>query len=82
MTQPTDMPGRMSAVRSLSAEENGVRLHYPVGGALNGPPALLWHGFLEIGWKVGGRSAWLWSSLSQNITLGRIRPSLAHHALV
>ena len=63
MTQPTDMPGRTSAVRRLSAEMNGVRLHYPVGGALNGPPVLLWHGFLEIGWKVGGPSAWLWSSL-------------------
>jgi pimeloyl-ACP methyl ester carboxylesterase len=31
---------------SGSASVNGVRLHYWIGGDANGPPVLLWHGFL------------------------------------
>jgi pimeloyl-ACP methyl ester carboxylesterase len=32
--------------RSETAVVNGVRLHYWIGGAPNGTPVLLWHGFL------------------------------------
>jgi pimeloyl-ACP methyl ester carboxylesterase len=32
--------------RSESADVNGVRLHYWIGGDPNGTPVLLWHGFL------------------------------------
>jgi pimeloyl-ACP methyl ester carboxylesterase len=32
--------------RSESADVNGVRLHYRIGGNPNGTPVLLWHGFL------------------------------------
>ena len=32
--------------RSESADVNGVRLHYWIGGNPNGTPVLLWHGFL------------------------------------
>lgn len=32
--------------KSETAEVNGVRLHYWVGGASAGQPILLWHGFL------------------------------------
>ena len=35
-----------SSFRSELASVNGVRLHYWIGGEANGPPVLLWHGFL------------------------------------
>lgn len=36
----------------------------------------------ETGWKIGGRSAWLWVFADQYITLYRIRPSRAHDVVV
>jgi transposase len=36
----------------------------------------------ETGWKIGGRSAWLWVFADQDITLYRIRPSRAHDVVV
>jgi pimeloyl-ACP methyl ester carboxylesterase len=40
------MPKEMAAFRSATATVNAVRLHYWVGGNPDGPPVLLWHGFL------------------------------------
>ena len=37
---------QIAGFRSESACVNGVRLHYWIGGDANGPPVLLWHGFL------------------------------------
>jgi pimeloyl-ACP methyl ester carboxylesterase len=36
-----------------TVSSNGVRLHYLLGGDPNGPPVLLWHGFLSTsyGWR-------------------------------
>jgi len=36
----------------------------------------------ETGWKIGGRSAWIWVFADENITLYRIRPSRAHEVVV
>jgi len=36
----------------------------------------------ETGWKIGGRSAWLWVFADENITLYRIRKSRAHDVVV
>jgi transposase len=36
----------------------------------------------ETGWKIGGRSAWLWVFADEDITLYRIRPSRAHDVVV
>jgi transposase len=36
----------------------------------------------ETGWKIGGRSAWLWVFADANVTLYRIRPSRAHDVVV
>ncbi len=36
----------------------------------------------ETGWKIGGRSAWLWVFANEDITLYRIRPSRAHGVVV
>jgi transposase len=36
----------------------------------------------ETGWKIGGRSAWLWVFADANVTLYRIRPSRAHEVVV
>jgi transposase len=36
----------------------------------------------ETGWKIGGRSAWLWVFAGENVTLYRIRPSRAHDVVV
>ena len=40
------MPKEMAAFLSATATVNAVRLHYWVGGSPDGPPVLLWHGFL------------------------------------
>jgi pimeloyl-ACP methyl ester carboxylesterase len=45
-SQKTSMPKEMAAFRSATATVNAVRLHYWVGGNPDGPPVLLWHGFL------------------------------------
>jgi pimeloyl-ACP methyl ester carboxylesterase len=37
---------QIAGFRTESARVNGVSLHYWVGGDPNGPPVLLWHGFL------------------------------------
>lgn len=37
--------------RSETAVVNGVRLHYWIGGTPNGPPVLLWHGFLATAYS-------------------------------
>jgi pimeloyl-ACP methyl ester carboxylesterase len=37
---------KIANFRSESADVNGVRLHYWIGGDPNGTPVLLWHGFL------------------------------------
>ena len=37
---------KIANFRSETAVVNGVRLHYWIGGTPNGPPVLLWHGFL------------------------------------
>jgi pimeloyl-ACP methyl ester carboxylesterase len=37
---------KIADFRSETAVVNGVRLHYSIGGATNGIPVLLWHGFL------------------------------------
>ena len=39
---PANIPGFASETTLV----NGVRIHYWVGGNPNGPPVLLWHGFL------------------------------------
>src|SRR5262249_52341695 len=36
----------------------------------------------ETGWKIGGRSAWLWVFAEPYATLYRIRPSRAHDVIV
>jgi hypothetical protein len=36
----------------------------------------------ETGWKIGGRSAWLWVFADENVTLYRIRKSRAHDVVV
>src|SRR4051794_3968993 len=36
----------------------------------------------ETGWKIGGRSAWLWVFADEGVTLYRIRPSRAHDVVV
>jgi transposase len=36
----------------------------------------------ETGWKIGGRSAWLWVFADAHATLYRIRPSRAHDVVV
>jgi transposase len=36
----------------------------------------------ETGWKIGGRSAWLWAFADESITLYRIRKSRAHDVAV
>jgi pimeloyl-ACP methyl ester carboxylesterase len=45
-SQKTPMPQEMAAFRSATATVNAVRLHYWVGGNPDGPPVLLWYGFL------------------------------------
>jgi hypothetical protein len=35
--------------RSETISIDGVRLHYWIGGTPNGPPVILWHGFLSTG---------------------------------
>jgi pimeloyl-ACP methyl ester carboxylesterase len=48
-TESTSAP----AISGFTSEANnigGVRLHYWVGGDPNGPPVLLWHGFLSTGY--------------------------------
>jgi pimeloyl-ACP methyl ester carboxylesterase len=37
--------------RSETSVVNGVRLHYWIGGTPNGPPVLLWHGFLATSYS-------------------------------
>lgn len=39
--------GTIPGFASNTASINGVRLHYLLGGNPNGPPVLLWHGFLS-----------------------------------
>ena len=41
------LPAQATAFQSLWAEIGGLRLHYHVGGDPDGPPVLLWHGFLS-----------------------------------
>ena len=36
----------------------------------------------ETGWKIGGRSAWLWVFADEHATLYRIRPSRGHEVVV
>jgi transposase-like protein len=36
----------------------------------------------ETGWKIGGRSAWLWVFADQHATLYRIRPSRGHEVVI
>ncbi len=36
----------------------------------------------ETGWKIGGRSAWLWVFADEHATVYRIRPSRAHEVVV
>jgi pimeloyl-ACP methyl ester carboxylesterase len=42
---------QIAGFRSESASVNGVSLHYWIGGDPNGPPVLLWHGFLGTGYS-------------------------------
>ena len=39
-------PTELAAFRSATTTVKAVRLHYWVGGNSDGPPVLLWHGFL------------------------------------
>jgi len=45
MPAPTDV-APIAGYTSLTATVDGVRLHYRLGGDPDGPPVLLWHGFL------------------------------------
>jgi transposase len=36
----------------------------------------------ETGWKIGGRSAWLWVFADEHATLYRIRPSRGHEVVI
>lgn len=45
-SQPMSIVGLSSSVTTVA----GVRLHYWTGGDPDGPPVLLWHGFLETGY--------------------------------
>jgi pimeloyl-ACP methyl ester carboxylesterase len=49
----TTPAGRIPEFARNTVSINGVRLHYLLGGDLNGPPVLLWHGFLSTsyGWR-------------------------------
>jgi pimeloyl-ACP methyl ester carboxylesterase len=42
---------QIAGFRSESASVNGVSIHYWIGGDPNGPPMLLWHGFLGTGYS-------------------------------
>jgi pimeloyl-ACP methyl ester carboxylesterase len=42
--------GTISGFRSDTVTVDGVRLHYWVGGQPDGPPVILWHGFLSTGY--------------------------------
>jgi pimeloyl-ACP methyl ester carboxylesterase/quercetin dioxygenase-like cupin family protein len=53
MTNPSSISAVQGFVSDF-AEVNGVRLHYLVGGNPDGPPVLLWHGFLGTG-RVWGK---------------------------
>lgn len=46
-TQAAPTPG----FTSETADVGGVRLHYRLGGDPDGPPVLLWHGFLGTGYS-------------------------------
>ena len=46
MSHTNTTPSQTTAIRSLSAEVGGVRLRYLSAGDSDGPPVLLWHGFL------------------------------------
>jgi pimeloyl-ACP methyl ester carboxylesterase len=48
----TISPVSISGFQSKSTTVAGVRLHYWIGGDPNGPPVILWHGFLSTsyGW--------------------------------
>jgi pimeloyl-ACP methyl ester carboxylesterase len=42
--------GTISGFRSDTVTVDGIRLHYWVGGQPDGPPVILWHGFLSTGY--------------------------------
>jgi hypothetical protein len=44
------LTGTIPGFRSATARVNAVRLHYWIGGNPDGPPVLLWHGFLGTGY--------------------------------
>jgi hypothetical protein len=44
------LPANIAGFASETALVNGVRIHHWVGGNANGPPVLLWHGFLGTGY--------------------------------
>lgn len=49
----TAAPATAAAIRGFTddhADVEGVRLHYWIGGPPDGPPVLLWHGFLGTGY--------------------------------
>ena len=43
---PAEIPGFVRETKAI----NGVRLHFRLGGDPDGPPVLLWHGFLATGY--------------------------------
>jgi pimeloyl-ACP methyl ester carboxylesterase len=43
-------PPTIEGFTSEHREPEGVRLHYWIGGPQDGPPVLLWHGFLGTGY--------------------------------
>jgi pimeloyl-ACP methyl ester carboxylesterase len=47
MNDPTSPLSKSQAFTSAVTEVGGLRLHYHVGGDPDGPPVLLWHGFLS-----------------------------------
>jgi pimeloyl-ACP methyl ester carboxylesterase len=50
MNDQTRPLSKSQAFTSAVAEVGGLRLHYRVGGDPDGPPVLLWHGFLSTGY--------------------------------
>jgi pimeloyl-ACP methyl ester carboxylesterase len=50
MATTTVSPASIPGFDSRSTIVAGVRLHYWIGGEPNGPPVILWHGFLSTGY--------------------------------
>ena len=67
-SQNTSRPKELAGFQSATTTMNAVRLHYWVGGNPNGPPVLLWHGFLG--------TSYVWNKVMPNLARRVTRSSL------